>query len=46
MTAAIMPTATPRKARPPMPSLQPRSCWKTMGKAANIMYKVPYMIAM
>src|SRR3569833_3448409 len=44
-TPSVMPTATPMKARPPMPGDQPRTCWNTMGKAGNIMYNVPICYA-
>lgn len=39
--AQTMPTVMPRKARPEMPADQPFSPWKMMGKAGNIMYRVP-----
>lgn len=45
-TANTIPTVIPRKARPASPGPHPLDAWNTMGNAGNIMYSVPYKIAM
>lgn len=45
-TANTIPTVIPRKAKPAWPGPHPLDAWNTMGNAGNIIYSVPYIIAM